>query len=346
MIRGQDYSNGWVEPDELFRVSASIEKVYKNARVKSGDILITIVGASTGRIAVVPHWLDGANLTQTTARISIIHSAAVSRFCGYVLASSYGTNQTVNYMKGGAQPGLNCGDVEKFLIPLPPTRKEQDAIAESLSDADALILSLEALIAKRRAIKQGAMQDLLSGRKRLPGFSGKWNTRLLSELCALKSGDGITSKQIDSFSPYPCYGGNGLRGRTTTYTHEGRYALIGRVGALCGNINVADGRFFASEHAIVVTASESTSIDWLALVLDDLRLNRLSEASAQPVLTVSKLAKLEIFGPTEKSEQNAIATLIADIDADLVALGDRLSKAHQIKQGMMQELLTGRVRLV
>ena len=158
---------------ELFRVSSTVEERYANARIKPGDILITIVGASTGRIAVVPAWLNGANLTQTTARIAIAEECAGGRYCGHVLSSWYGTRQVQNYIKGGAQPGLNCGDVERFWIPLPPTKSEQEAIAEALSDADALIESLKQLLAKKRHLKLGAMQELLTGRRRLPTFESK-----------------------------------------------------------------------------------------------------------------------------------------------------------------------------
>jgi type I restriction enzyme S subunit len=170
MVRGQDYADGWADPTVLFRVSPAVEERYANARIRTGDILITIVGASTGRVAVVPSWLAEANLTQTTARVAINIAKASSSYCSYVLTSWYGKRQVQNYMKGGAQPGLNCGDIETFLVPLPPTKAEQEAIARALSDADALIESLEQLIAKKRQIKQGAMQELLTGKKRLPGF--------------------------------------------------------------------------------------------------------------------------------------------------------------------------------
>ena len=250
------------------------------------------------------------------------------------------------FASGSGVPTLNRNDAHNFEVCLPSSCKEQGAIADALSDADALIEGLESLIAKKRAIKQGAMQELLTGRRRLPGFDGEWEKKTLGVLAQMKSGEGITSRDIDNVSPFPCYGGNGLRGYTARYTHEGRYALIGRVGALCGNLNIVEGRFFASEHAIVVEPMQGVSIDWLALVLDAMRLNRLSEASAQPVLTVSKLEKLEIATPTNQQEQVEIAKIISDLSAEIEALSARLQKARQIKQGMMQELLTGRIRLV
>lgn len=167
MIRGQDYSKGWVEPSELFRVSAPIEERYKNARVATGDLIITIVGAGTGHVEAIPKWLDGANLTQTTARISIEANKADSVFVKYMLRAPVGTRQVSNYMKGAAQPGLNCGDINKFVVPLPPTLPEQTAIATVLTDMDAELTVLERRLAKTRALKQGMMQELLTGRTRL-----------------------------------------------------------------------------------------------------------------------------------------------------------------------------------
>lgn len=114
MVRGQDYSKGWVAPSEIFKVSPQVEEPFMNARVKAGDVVITIVGASTGHIEVIPEWLDGANLTQTTARLAINPSKAFSGFCKCYLQSSAGQKQVANYLKGAAQPGLNCGDIEKL----------------------------------------------------------------------------------------------------------------------------------------------------------------------------------------------------------------------------------------
>jgi len=129
-------------------------------------------------------------------------------------------------------------------------------LPSALSDADLLIASLDALLGKKRDLKQAAMQQLLAGKARLAGFTGAWTLKRLDAVCSMKSGEQITMSNIDAHSRYPCYGGNGLRGFTTRFTHEGRYCLIGRQGALCGNVLEVEGHFFASEHAIVVTPSE------------------------------------------------------------------------------------------
>jgi type I restriction enzyme S subunit len=167
MIRGQDYSEtkGWAKPSEVFRVGSAIEERYKNARVIAGDLIMTIVGYC-GHVEIVPDWLNGANLTQTTARIAIDSRKSASVFCKYMLLSKYGEDQVNSFMKGAAQPGLNCSDIEKFLIYLPPL-PEQKAIAEVFSDMDAELEKLEERREKTREMKQGMMQALLTGRVRL-----------------------------------------------------------------------------------------------------------------------------------------------------------------------------------
>ena len=172
-----------------------------------------------------------------------------------------------------------------------------------------------------------------------------WIAAKLSAICSMKSGEAITSANIDVFSSFPCYGGNGLRGYTSRYTHTGDHALIGRQGALCGNVLGVSGKFFASEHAIVVTASEKTSIRWLTYILGEMRLNQYSESSAQPGLSVAKIVSLPIAVPPTKAEQEAIAEALSDTDAYIKSLERLIAKKRQVKQGAMQELLPGRRRL-
>ena len=171
-----------------------------------------------------------------------------------------------------------------------------------------------------------------------------WTTARLGRICSMKSGVGITSAGINEFSKYPCFGGNGLRGFTDRFTHSGRFALIGRQGALCGNVVSAEGEFFASEHAIVVTASSRTDIGWLTYVLDKMHLNEYSESSAQPGLSVSKILLLQVACPP-LPEQRAIAEALSDVDKLLGLLEKLIAKKRAIKQAAMQQLLTGKTRL-
>lgn len=167
----------------------------------------------------------------------------------------------------------------------------------------------------------------------------------LSDVVSMKSGESITAERITSEGKFPCFGGNGLRGYTTTFTHDGSYTLIGRQGALCGNVTFVSGRFYASEHAIVVTPKKETDIKFMSYVLYDMNLNQYSESSAQPGLSVKKLLELEYPIPQNKEEQTAIAEALSDIDSLVSSLQKLIEKKKAIKQGAMQELLTGKKRL-
>jgi type I restriction enzyme S subunit len=247
--------------------------------------------------------------------------------------------------QGASRYKLTKSTLVQLPCALPPTRDEQEKIVQALSDADALIESLAQLFAKKRDLKQGAMQELLTGKNRLPGFSDEWQVKLVGDICQMKSGASITSANIDAFSRFPCYGGNGLRGFTSEQTHDGTFALIGRQGALCGNVIVVSGKFFASEHAIVVTPSGGADVNWLALVLTRMNLNQYAESSAQPGLSVSKLQSFTCVAPSF-NEQTAIAAIISAMDTEITTLESKLTKARHLKQGMMQALLTGRIRLI
>ena len=172
-----------------------------------------------------------------------------------------------------------------------------------------------------------------------------WEKKKLNQLLDMKSGLSITERLINDFDTYPCYGGNGLRGYTASYTHQGNFALVGRQGALCGNVAFVSGTFFASEHAIVVTPFQNTNIKYIYYVLDAMKLNKYSESSAQPGLSVTKILELSYLVPNEKNEQTAIAEALSDVDNLIISLEKLSAKKKAIKQGAMQELLTGKKRL-
>jgi len=170
-----------------------------------------------------------------------------------------------------------------------------------------------------------------------------WEVKRLGEVCThFKSGITITSKDIHEEGLYPVYGGNGLRGYANTYTHDGNYILIGRQGALCGNVNYVDGKNYISEHAIAVQTNEN--MQWLKYKLENWNLNRFSESSAQPGLSVEKLVRYKLSVPTLK-EQNKIADILSLWDTAIAKQTALIDKLTLRKRGLMQQLLTGKKRL-
>lgn len=148
-----------------------------------------------------------------------------------------------------------------------------------------------------------------SGVSWLPTLPSHWDVCALKRVASFKSGDGITSEQITETGNFPVYGGNGLRGFTSTFTHEGCFALVGRQGALCGNVNYSRGKFWASEHAIVATPIEPVATKWLGELLRAMDLNQYSVSAAQPGLSVELISNIGIPYPPF-SEQTAIAAFL------------------------------------
>jgi type I restriction enzyme S subunit len=167
LIRGRDYIDGWQPVESYFKVSRALHNSYKRSLTRAGDILICIVGATTGAVNQVPQIIEEANITQTTARIACDERKFHSRFCLYVLASQIGQSQVRKYRKGSAQPGLNLQDVEIFQVPVPDVQ-EQKSISKMLDGQEQTIHSFEQELGKLTKLKSGLMSDLLTGRVRVP----------------------------------------------------------------------------------------------------------------------------------------------------------------------------------
>ena len=173
----------------------------------------------------------------------------------------------------------------------------------------------------------------------------EWEVKRLGEICTtFKSGNTITSSDIDEKGVYPVYGGNGLRGYTHQYTHDGDYVLIGRQGALCGNINYVNGKNYITEHAIAVQADRDNDLKYLAYKLYFWNLNRFSESSAQPGLSVEKLVRYKLAVPP-LAEQQKIAQILKLWDKAIEKQVQLIKALEKRKQALMQRLLSGRTRL-
>ena len=175
-----------------------------------------------------------------------------------------------------------------------------------------------------------------------------WQVPRVKDLCRMRSGDGITAESIKPVGAYPVYGGNGQRGYTAKYTHDGTFVLIGRQGALCGNVHLARGRFWASEHAVVATVRSGYLPEWLGAILRIMDLNQYSIAAAQPGLSVERVLNLRLPVPPA-SEQVAIARFLdhagrrihryIDVRQKLIAL------LEEQKQATIHQAVTGQINL-
>lgn len=176
-----------------------------------------------------------------------------------------------------------------------------------------------------------------------PVIPDHWEEKRIKDIAFLQSGNSITAMDIAEEGKYPVYGGNGLRGYTNNYTNDGDYVLIGRQGALCGNINYAYGKFYATEHAVVVYTKNEEITYWLGETLKAANLNRLSMTAAQPGLAVSTLNIQFIPYPPRKERiriANYLAEKCTEIDTQVSLLTSKRDAYLRLKKSIINHVVT------
>ena len=345
-------------------------RIRQRCNPEPGDLLISCSG-TIGRVTVVPEGFECV-LVRSAALVKPIHEKVNSYFIQHWLQSERAQKQISNSVNQGAQPNLFLNHIERLTSPR-PNLLEQQAIAEALSDADALIESLDQLIAKKRQIKHGAMQELLTGKRRLPGFEGEWEVKKLEQLGEV-SGSGVDKKirvgevpvrllnYMDVYRRDFIYSKD-LDHWVTAPSHQLRRCVVekGDIFFTPSSETRDDIANSAVSMEDVPNAAYSYHVVRLRLKEDwDLlfrtyafktreflgQAETLCDGSGtRYVISLSKFRNITIRVP-EPKEQAAIADVLWAMDQEIALLEVRLSKARQIKQGMMQELLTGRTRLL
>jgi type I restriction enzyme S subunit len=270
-------------------------------------------------------------------------------FLAHYMRGSFFQTQLLQNSTGSTALGIQRKKLAELPIGVPNNKAEQEAIAEALSDADALIESLQQLIAKKRQIKQGTMQALLTGKQRLPAFSGAWKTTPLGEIANIKTGSRNNQDKL-SDGLYPFFVRSDTVERINSFSHDCEAILVpgeGRIGEI---FHYIDGRFDVHQRVYAITQFiESVSGRYIHLFMAANFGAHAMENSVKATVDSLRLPTFQEFEvklPPTIEEQTAIATILTDMDAELAELETRLAKTRQLKQGMMQELLTGRIRLV
>ena len=353
--------------------SFEAEKSYNHFFIDAKDILIASSGNSYCKTAVAE--AENLPLMLNTSVIRFKPLSTVSYSYLWVLLNSPDfKNQIDLAITGGAQPNFGPFHLRRVKFPLPPTLAEQEAIAGALGDADAFIDSLEQLIAKKRLIKQGTMQDLLTAKKRLPGFTDDWVETTIKEchskiwdyrgrtprklgmewgggpIRALSAGN-VKMGKID-FEAECYFASTELYDKWMTHGDTEQGDILVTTEAPLGNVALVpdNDRYVLSQRTILLRGNpETTTNEYLAhLFSSEAFQRRLTEdasgSTAQGIQRL-KFEKIELCLPS-RNEQTAIARILSDMDAELEALEQKLAKARQLKQGMMQELLTGKTRLI
>ena len=265
--------------------------------------------------------------------------------------TTFAVNERVKFaFESTGVPQLTAPQVGRYSVAAPPL-PEQRAIATALSDVDALIAALDRLIAKQRDLKQAAMQQLLTGQTRLPGFTGftgKWGTKRLGDVASLSKGSQLHSSQMDDAGNFAHLNG----GITPSgYTHKSNTAAntiaISEGGNSCGFVQFMTEPYWCGGHCYsVIPNGIDNRYLYHALKGQQSGIMALRVGSGLPNVQKTALLAFSLPVPADLPEQTAIATVLSDMDAELTALEQRREKTRALKQGMMQELLTGRTRLV
>ena len=276
-----------------------------------------------------------------------VHGALPDFVAHYSNSVSFKRQVELHSLASAIPKKINLGPISEVLVALPPTAAEQSAIATALSDVDALLAAQDALIAKKRAIKQGAMQELLTGKRRLPGFGGEWEVRRLGDVARIQKGQVITPRTLTP-GTIPVIAG----GKRPAYFHseanrQSRTITISASGASAGYVAFHSNPIFASDCSTIVE-SGTCCVEFLfhALQLRQDQIYLSQTGGAQPHVQPKDLAPILVDLPVSRAEQAAVADVLADMDAEIAKLEAKRAKTAQLKQGMMQALLTGRIRLV
>lgn len=303
-----------------------------------GTLLMALYGQGKTRGKVAQLAIE-ASTNQACASI-IVGDSIYGEYLLHFLSSRYEAIR--NSSNSGGQENLS-GQIVKALPVAVPPMAEQRAIAAALGDVDALLASLDKVIAKKRDLKQAAMQQLLTGQTRLPGFSGSWQTKPLGAIAPLQRGFDLPTSQVQR-GRYPVVYSNGILNHHAHFQVRGPGVVTGRSGTI-GKVTFVAEDYWPHNTALWVTNFKGSDPRFIYYLYGAIGFDRFATGSGVPTLNRNDVHAFRVAVP-EPPEQRSIAAVLSDMDAELVALETRREKTRAIKQGMMQELLSGRTRLV
>ncbi|MDC0230075.1 restriction endonuclease subunit S [Deltaproteobacteria bacterium] len=369
-IRVSDMHPGGIITDAIRYVPLEAFPSISQYRIFKEDLFISVAG-TIGLIGKIPEFLNGANLTENANRISKIKCE--QDYLLYVLLSPIVRNIIDSFQTVGAQPKLALTRIRKFKIPLPLSKKEQTAISTALSDVDTLMDKLDRLIRKKRYLKKAAMQQLLYGETRLPGFDGDWELLNMGKSSYLKARigwQGLTKSEYLEYGDYCLVTGTDFsEGKINWdgchFVEKHRYDQDRYIQLKIGDVLITkDGTI--GKAAYVDTLPFPATLNSGVFVIRPLNddyvpkfflyilvsrifkdfLNKLAAGSTISHLYQKDFIGFEFLVPPTKEEQFAIAEVLSEMDDEINILEKRRTKTADLKQAMMQELLTGKTRLV
>lgn len=357
------YYNDYIKSDINFMKATASHEEIKKFEIKHGDVLITKDSEAWDDIAIpafVDEDIDGVLCGYHLAQIRPYKDV-----CGEYLFRAFGAHSIQDQFRvranGITRFGISRDGITSAIFPV-PAFDEQKTIAAFLRKETSKIDSLVAkkrklieLLGEKRtalishAVTKGLNPDVKlksSGIDWLDDIPEHWEVRRLKNLVSMKSGDNITAESIDVVGEYPVYGGNGLRGYTNSFTHNGRHILVGRQGALCGNVHLVEGVFWASEHCAVATCNEYVFPEWCSYLIEVMNLKRYSETAAQPGLSVERVLRLPVPF-TSLDEQEQIASYLKQetnfIDRLILKIESAIEKLTEYRSALISAAVTGKI---
>lgn len=366
-VRSQNVGYGRMHLKGISYISEALHNEQKSSEIDVNDVLLNITGASIGRCSVADKYVVGGNINQHVCIIRLAPSSFISNYLCNFLLSNNGQEQIQLLQSGGSREGINFGQVGNIKVPLPPL-KEQKRIAEVLSHFDEHIDNLVALLEKRKQVKAATMHALLSGTTRLPGFTQPWAETKLGDICEFRTGY-TPSKSVRSFwenGTIPWFRMDDIR-------ENGRKLLIAKQyvteEAVKGGGLFEAGSFILAttatigEHAWLIADSQanqrftnlkirkslkntlSAHFFFYYLYIIDEYCKRNTKTGTFAAVDIYDLKAFKVPTPPLK-EQEAIADILSNMDRGIEALEEQIEKYRQMKEGAMEELLTGKVRLL
>ncbi len=319
----------------VFEKSKNLKKfvtLNENDKLKRGDIFVCMSSGSLGHLGKfvfiendIPYWAGGfcAVLRGGDYQTQKYISTILDNFNEYRNFVESFSGQNINNLK--------LSDLLGFRIPLP-----QKPVQEKILN-EIIVFEKQEKAGRKKAEKlKEEIEQLITF------HSTNGVVKKLGEICEMKAGKFVSPTDIfpsnDNNELYPCYGGNGQRGYTKSFTHDGKYSLIGRQGALCGNVNIASGKFHATEHAIVVTAFPKINTDWLYYLLRSLNLNQYAKGAAQPGLSVTTIKAISV-NVLSLPEQEKIVSQILKLEKQISAIENDLSNIESEKKNILKKYL-------
>jgi type I restriction enzyme, S subunit len=378
IIRVSDTTFTSIKNNNPIFINKDDAKHYRKWELLEDDLIFSTVGSKppmydslVGRAIIIDRKHQGCLLNQNAVRIRIKSKTKLKQI---LLLNHFRTKRYIQFIeeiyRGNAnQASITLNDLFKFLIPQPKSKEEQNMIAQILSNADELIKQLDYLITKKKNIKQGTMQELLTGEKRLEGFNEKWKETTLGKIGIFTKGKGIKKTDIadtgfsciryaEIYTKYDVFVKETQSHISLDITKESQQIKTGNIiftgsGETANEIGkcvvyLGTKQCFAGGDTIIFSSNRDDSL-FLTFLLNFDYVQKQKSSMAQGDMVVhiysSSLKKLKIKIP-QIPEQTAIAKILSDMDSEIHELESKRGKYIMIKNGMMQKLLTGEIRLV